>query len=272
MTAATAPSGPTLREVLDLDRLDENRFRSCLRYSDPGALYGGQLAAQALVAAGDTVADDRAPHSLHLYYLRSGTAGRPLEFCIDRDRDGRAFSARRVVALQDGKVLATASCSFAVPAGGPDVQMAPAPEVPVDPADLPYYPAPRLFGFECRLAPGQHAAAEWPTRFWARSAGAPTGDRLREAATLAYLSDRSSGIGGLDVGTPMVPISLDHAIWFHRPVLATDWMMLDLVPHTLAAERTWYTGTIHDRAGVLAASLTQEVLTRPRQPPPGRPA
>ncbi|MFJ3779765.1 acyl-CoA thioesterase [Streptomyces sp. NPDC090075] len=256
---------PSLHDVLRLDRTEEDRFRSRLVYPDEKPLYGGQIAAQALVAAGRTVGEDRSPNSLHLYYLRSGTASRATEFRVQRDRDGRTFSARRVVAVQDGKVIATASCSFGVAASGPDIQAASAPEVPGDPEDFPVYPAPRMFGLDCRLPPGPRSA-EWPTRFWARAVDAPVGDGLMRAATLTYLSDRSNGLGGLDLPVPVIPASLDHAIWFHRRVDPADWMLMDLVPHTLSAERMWYTGTIHDRSGALAASLAQELLTRPRAP------
>jgi acyl-CoA thioesterase-2 len=266
MTTRSA-ARPSLHDVFRLDWIEENLFRSRLLYRDEHALYGGQIAAQALVAAGRTVADDRSPNSLHLYYLRSGAASRPTEFRVQRDRDGRTFSARRVVAVQDGKVIATASCSFSVEASGPDVQVAPAPDVAEDPEDFPVYPGPRMFGLDCRLPPGR-PSAEWPTRFWARAVDLPVGDRLTEAATLTYLSDRSNGIGGLDLAVPMIPASLDHAIWFHRRVKLSDWVLMDLVPHTLCAERMWYTGTIHDRTGVLAASLAQELLTRPRPTSP----
>lgn len=264
MTAHSV-AGPSLQDVFDLDRVEQDLFRSRLLYEDEKALYGGQIAAQALIAAGGTMADDRSPHSLHLYYLRGGAASRPMEFQVHRDRDGRGFSARRVVAMQDGKVVATAACSFSVDAGGPNVQVASAPGAAGDPAECPDYPGPRMFGLECRLAPGQQDL-EWPTRFWARAVDAPTGDRLMEAATLTYLSDRSNGLGRLDIGIPVIPASLDHAIWFHRRVRVSDWMLMDLVPHTLSAERMWYTGTIHDRSGALAASLAQELLTRPRRP------
>lgn len=260
-------AAPSLRDVFLLDRIEEDLFRSRLLYRDEKALYGGQIAAQALVAAGRTVGADRSPNSLHLYYLRAGSASRPTEYRVHRDRDGRAFSARRVEAVQDGKVVATASCSFGVDAGGPDVQVEAAPEVAGDPEDLPVYPGPRMFGLECRLAPGQ-GGAEWPTRFWARAVGVQAGDRLMESATLTYLSDRSNGLGALDLAVPMVPASLDHAIWFHRRVDLSDWLLMDLVPHTLSAERLWYTGTIHDRSGSLAVSLAQELLSRSRPTSP----
>ena len=252
---------PSLRDVLALDHVDEDLFRAPLVYPDEMALYGGQLAAQALVAAGRTVGDDRSPHSMHLYYLRGGDAALPTEYRVLRDRDGRGFSARRVEVRQDGRMLATVACSFAVPGDGFDVQPDAAPAVD-DLADLTDYPGPRLFGFESRLARGQESAP-WPTRFLSHVVEDLPGDGLTQAAALAHLSDRSSGIGGIDVGTPLVPVSLDHSVWFHRPVRMSEWVLMDLVPRTLAGGRSWYTGTVH-QAGTHVASLTQEILARPR--------
>ena len=259
-------AGPSLHDVLDLEEIDRDLLRSTLVYDDPHALYGGQVAAQALLAAGRTVDGDRVPHSLHCYFLRSGDASRPTVFSVDRDRDGRSFAARRVVALQGGEVLASVSCSFTTVGEGPDVQVTPAPVVTGDPAPLPPYTPGRLFSMECRV-PREQAFphAEWPARFWGRAVVPLPEDPLVHAAVLTYLSDISSGAGAIDVGTRLTATSLDHALWFHRPVRMDDWVLMDLVPHSLAASRAWYTGTLHDRAGALVASLTQEVLARPRR-------
>jgi len=110
---------PGVLDVLDLEEIDRDLYRSTLLFTDPLPLYGGQVAAQALRAAGATVAADRLPHSLHGYFLRSGDAGRPVVFRVDRDRDGGSFSARRVVALQGGEVVFNMSASFAVAGDGP---------------------------------------------------------------------------------------------------------------------------------------------------------
>jgi acyl-CoA thioesterase-2 len=98
-------SDVSLLDVLDLEEIDRDLYRSTLVMADPFPLYGGQVAAQALSAAGRTVPEGRLPHSLHGYFLRSGDAGRPAIFRVDRDRDGRSFSARRVVAVQGGEVV-----------------------------------------------------------------------------------------------------------------------------------------------------------------------
>src|SRR3954465_1852577 len=127
--AGEGPDGPTVLEVLRLDELDRDLYRSRLVFADPFPLYGGQVAAQALHAAGRTVAAERLPHSLHGYFLRSGDAARPTVFRVDRDRDGGSFSARRVVALQGGEVIFSMSASFSAGGPGPDVQLDPTPEV-----------------------------------------------------------------------------------------------------------------------------------------------
>jgi len=210
----TAPAAdaaePSLDDVLDLEEIDRDLYRSLLVYPDEYALYGGQVAAQALLAAGRTVDAERVPHSLHCYFLRSGNAERPTVFRVDRDRDGRSFSARRVPPEQD------------------------------------------------------HPAAVWPVRFWSRATVRLPDDPMVHACVLTYLSDISSGAHAVEGAAEWSATSLDHALWFHRPVRMDDWVLMDLVPHTVAASRGWYTGTVHDSAGRLAASLTQEVLTRPR--------
>jgi acyl-CoA thioesterase-2 len=110
---------PSILGLLDLEQVEENRYRSSVVMERPGALYGGQVAAQALYAAGSTVPAGRLPHSLHGYFLRSGSAAKPTVFQVYRDRDGGSFSARRVVALQEGEVIFNLSASFAGPGPAP---------------------------------------------------------------------------------------------------------------------------------------------------------
>src|ERR1700712_5269028 len=150
MTAASPD--PTVLDVLDLEEIDRDLYRSTLVFADPFPPYGGQVAAQALLAAGGTVPGDRLPHSLHGYFLRSGDAARPTVFRVDRDRDGGSFSARRGVALQGGGVIFSMSASFQRPGTGPDVQVveAPATEQPDDAAP---FTLPRLFSMAARRPP-----------------------------------------------------------------------------------------------------------------------
>lgn len=248
-------------DLLDLEELDRDLYRGTLVFDDPYPLYGGQVAAQALRAAGGTVPEGRLPHSLHGYFLRGGDAARPTIFRVDRDRDGRSFSARRVVAIQGGEVIFNMSVSFQRPADDVDRQVHPAPEAP-EPRTLPASPVPRLFSMESRVPPQPYAAADFPTRLWSRCTAPLPDDDLLHACVLTYLSDISSGLIGLHDGPARSGSSLDHAVWFHRPVRMDDWVLMDLVPQTVAAGRGWYTGTIHTGGGVLAASLTQEVLFR----------
>jgi acyl-CoA thioesterase II len=231
----------------------------------PWALYGGQVAAQALYAAGSTVPAGRLPHSLHGYFLRSGSAARPTVFEVYRDRDGRSFSARRVVAIQGGEVIFNMSASFHTREEGAEAQESVMPAVP-RPDQSPAHVIPRLFSYEGRSAPQPYPDVEWSTRFWARCTDALGDDPLLHACALTYVSDISSGLGPFNTPTHASSASLDHAVWFHRPIDAGNWMLMDLAPHTASGGRGWYTGSIFDPAGSLIASIVQESLFRRRRP------
>lgn len=252
----------TLQEVLELETIDTNVFRANFVFSDRYALYGGQVAAQALRAAGIT-AEGRLPHSLHGYFLRPGDASRPMLLKVYRDRDGRSFSARRVVAIQEGKVIFNMSASFSTHADGDDHQIARIPEVS-SPDENQVYKIPRLFSFEGRKAEQALSDLDYPIRFWARCTAPLGSDALLNACALTYLSDISSGTAAFNTPTHATSSSLDHAMWFHRPISANDWMLTDLVPHTVASGRGWYTGSVFRSDGTLIASLTQEALFRKR--------
>jgi acyl-CoA thioesterase-2 len=254
-------NGLTLLDLLALEELDQDLYRTTAVFDEPYFLYGGQVAAQALLAAGRTVPAERLPHSLHGYYLRRGNAARPTIFRVERDRDGGSFSARRVVAVQAGKVIFNMSCSFHLPEPGEDRQVADAP--PAAPPDgLPAFQLPRLFDMESRRPAQPYPDADWETRFWARATVPLGDDPLMHASTLTYLSDLSGGLAGWHTAGAHSGASLDHAVWFHRPARLDDWVLMDLAPLTVASGRGRYTGTIHTRDGRLAASLTQECLFR----------
>ena len=260
--AAPGEPAPSVLDVLDLEEIDRDLYRSRLHFADPFPLYGGQVAAQALLAAGRTVPPDRLPHSLHGYFLRSGDAARPAVFRVERDRDGRSFSARRVVAIQGGEVIFNMSASFTAGSRGPDVAVDPAPGA--EPPDgLPSHTLPRLFSFEARRPAQPYPDAHWPTRFWARSTAALPDDPLLHACVLTYLSDIGTGLSALPDDQASPGPSLDHAVWFHRAARPDDWVLMDLVPRTVAGGRGWYTGTLHTTDGTLAASFVQETLFRP---------
>jgi acyl-CoA thioesterase-2 len=253
-----------LVELLTLEQVELDLFRASAVFDDRLALYGGQVAAQALLAAAATVPDDRTPHSLHGYYLRGGDAARPTLLRVERDRDGRSVSARRVVAVQRGEVIFSMAASFQAAKRGPDLQVEP-PPVQEDPGQLAHYLIPRLTSMDGRIGPQPYGEGGLPTRFWGRCTSRLPEDPAWHAAALTYLSDMSSGIGPLGTAEYRSGSSLDHALWFHRPVRMDDWVLLDLVPRTVADGRGWYQGTVHDRRGTLVASLTQEALFHPRE-------
>jgi acyl-CoA thioesterase-2 len=257
----------SLLDLLDLEPLDRDLFRATSVVDEPLPLYGGQVAAQALHAAGQTVPDGRVPHSLHGYYLRGGDASHATLFRVDRDRDGRSFSARRVVAVQRGEVIFNMSVSFHAPEDGLDRQVDPVPDAG-DPEALPPLVLPRLISMEGRVpeqpypVPEEPDRVRWPTRFWSRCTAELPDDPLVHASVLTYLSDILTGLSALHEGDWHSGSSLDHAVYFHRPVRMDRWVLIDLVPRTVAGGRGWYTGTVHDQDGVLAASVTQEALFR----------
>jgi acyl-CoA thioesterase II len=264
-------AGHSVRELMDLERVEEDLFRGTVTFTEAHPLYGGQVLAQALSAAGCTVPADRAPHSLHGSFLRKGDASRPTVFRVHRDRDGRSYSGRRVVAVQDGTVILNAICSFQSMEDGPDVQLEAAPVVPA-PESGPSIRFSRLVSIEAR-DPGQPCPdAPWPTRFWARATQDLSGGRLLHAAVLTYLSDVSSGLASLDGAKECSSSSLDHSIWFHRPVRMDDWVLVDLTPVTVSGGRGVYRGAVFDAQGVLVATLAQEALFRAPRPSAARPS
>jgi acyl-CoA thioesterase II len=264
--AAAVPDGvrseATLADVLALEEIDRDIYRANLVYPDRWALYGGQVAAQALLAAGRTVGDGRVPHSLHCYFLRPGDAERPTVFRVERDRDGRSFSARRVVAIQGGKVVCSMSCSFAVDSlAGPDLQDVEAP-VTGPPETWPEMVLPRMFQMDCRVPEQPYPAASWPTRLWARTSVALPDDPLVHAAVLTYFSDIASGTSAFEGSAERTSTSLDHAVWFHRPVRADDWFLYETDSPAAASGRALCFGQIWASDGTHVATVAQEGLIR----------
>ncbi len=255
--------GTNLIDVLELETRGEDVFRG-EPFTEEAALtlYGGQVAARALWAAGQTVAPGRVPHSLHGYYLRGGDPSKPTDFRVDRDRDGGTYSARRVVALQDGEVIFSMATSFVQPVDGPDHQMVN--PVPLTPPPEDGSAAPTgavLFSIETREADQPNGPTRWPTRFWVRCTEAIGSDPLLQACVLTYLSDASTGLAGVPVISTYGP-TIDHAVWFHRPANLETWHLLDLVPLTVASRRGLYTGSVLAIDGTVVASLAQEALFR----------
>jgi acyl-CoA thioesterase-2 len=251
---------PSILDLLDLEYVEENLFRSRALYDAPWGMYGGQVAAQALLAAGRTVSKDRLPHSLHAYFVRRGDTLRPTLFRIERDRDGRSFSARRAVAIQDGEVIFSMSASFAAPPGPeramPDHEAEPVPDLPPVDSLLPWT-HPKHTSFEIRPVDPERRL---PGRFWIRSTVEIPDDPLLHAAVVAYTSDISTALVPFErEGTNTGP-SLDHAVWFHRPARMDRWTWQELTPRTVAGGRGWYTATIYAADGTRLATAAQEQI------------
>jgi acyl-CoA thioesterase II len=273
--------------ILDLETLEHNLFRGRSPEAGWQRVFGGQVIGQALVAASRTVEPDRKAHSLHAYFLRPGQPSFPIIYEVDRIRDGKSFVTRRVVAIQHGQAIFSMSASFQVEEAGLDHQM-PAPKVPppeelmsedelkkqflesapepmkgywrrerpieIRPVSLRHYMSRE------KLEPVQHA--------WFRTNGALPDDAAIHKCVLAYASDM------MLLDTSLYPharslfdrdmqvASLDHALWFHRPFRADDWLLYSQDSPTAFGGRGFNRGAIFTRDGTHVASVAQEGLIR----------
>lgn len=263
------PVTDDLIQLLDLEELDTDLYRGLnesTAHRFP-ALFGGQVAAQALRAAAYTVPEGRLPNSLHGYFLRPGRADRAVILRVARDRDGGSFSARHVVALQNGEVIFSMSASFQAPKEGLEWSE---PRVPAYlPEDLDERDTFQRFSANLELRPlppiVPYEPDAWPVpaRMWLRSRVPLPDDPMTHACALAYASDLSSGFGdGTVEGVPRGGPSIDHAVWFHQNLRMDDWVLLEMWPLKAAGARGLYTGMMQDRAGRVGAMLTQELLFR----------
>jgi acyl-CoA thioesterase II len=256
---------PSIPDLIDLEHVEPDLYQSRALYDAPWGMFGGQAAAQALYAAGLTVEKDRLPHSLHGYFVRRGNTAKPTVFRVNRDRDGRSFSARRVVAMQDGEVIFSMSASFAVPAGSrwpfPDEESEPVPDLPLLDS-LPARPNPKHPSFEFRPVEGE---LRLPNRFWIKCTDQLPNDPLVHAAALTYASDISTALIEFESAGISTGPSLDHAVWFHRPASMDSWNWQELTPHTVAGGRGWYTVAIYAPDGTRIASVAQEQLFAARR-------
>jgi len=251
--------------LLDLRRLDEDRFEGVNPLTGPERLFGGQVLSQALRAAAATVAPERPPHSLHAYFILAGRLEEPITFEVLRTRDGRSFSTRQVTAVQDGRAILILSASFHVAEEGVDWQL-PAP----DPGEIEDVPVVE-FGhqswsaFEIRSfgtgAPGQFPVAQ---PVWVRTRERLPDDPVLHACVLASISDVAvapSGRGPYE-GPPFAGASLDHALWLHRPCRVDEWLLIDTAAVSNATALGLAVGAIHTADGTRVASVAQEVLLR----------
>jgi acyl-CoA thioesterase-2 len=257
------PDAVSLAELLDLEVLDRDLFRGSNVGGGRQTLFGGQVAAQALRAAGRTVRDDRVPHSFHGYFLRPGRLDRPVLLQVDRDRDGGSFSARHVRAVQDGEVIFSMLASFALERPGGEFDALPQSDFG-SPADGDRVERVLLLDvIEISPLAVDGNRVTHPDALWIRVRDPLPDDRLLRACAVAYLSDLGTGFGQVDVeGVGTGGPSIDHVMWFRRDVDPCDWLLLDLRPGAAANGLGVYTGTIRERGGELAALLAQEMLLR----------
>jgi acyl-CoA thioesterase-2 len=275
--------------LLDLEPRGGDRFIGRQQREGTGRVFGGQAIAQALVAARRTIDEDRHAHSLHAYFLRSGTDEMPIEYRVKRDLDGRSFSNRRVVASQRGQPILNLIASYQKPQSGPSHQYAKMPDVPppedIEPdaairrrfaQDLPDGPLKNLMlrprpidirSVEPRnwQSPGKR---EPVAHCWFRTV-APLPDHPPiHRAVLAYASDfqlLSTAIQphGLSFHLGQVKAaSLDHALWFHGPFRADDWLLYVTDSPWSGLARGFGRGQIFTRDGRLVASVAQEGMLR----------
>lgn len=263
--------------MLDLEPIDRDIFRGPDPGDGDGRLFGGQVASQALRAAAATIDVDHLVNSLHSYFLRPGRFGIPVVFTVDRIRDGRSFSTRRVVAMQQGEAILNLDASFhAHEEGGTYQGDSPLGSVP-DPDDLTRDPdrrGPHQRPIESRSLRPSDAGAGTRAR-WARTAEPLPDDPILHACAITYLSDSGPvGASRLALGVDddraedrrrYMTASLDHCLWFHRPVRADEWLYYRLDAQAAGASRGLARGEMWTRDGHLAVSVAQEALLRPRR-------
>jgi acyl-CoA thioesterase-2 len=273
-----------LIDLLDLESIEVNIFRGRSPQENRQRVFGGQVAGQALVAASRTVDDrDRRVHSLHAYFLRPGDPTAPILYEVDRIRDGRSFTTRRVVAVQHGQAIFNLQASFHAQEDGLSHQIR-MPDVPA---------ADTLPDFKTRMTPYKDMLGEWfdrprpidiryvdgdpmsrsrePTmsqRVWLRADGRLPDDPTLHACIVTYASDMTlldttllpHGLNWTDNAVQMA--SLDHAMWFHRSFRADEWMLYDQATPTTSHARGLAAGGIYSADGQLVVSVVQEGLIR----------
>jgi acyl-CoA thioesterase II len=269
--------------LLDLEQLEVNLFRGVSWKDDRPRVFGGQVAGQALVAAGRTV-EGRPVHSLHAYFLRPGDPTVPIVYEVDRIRDGKSFTTRRVVAIQHGEAIFNLQASFHISETGLDHQVA-MPEAPPpetlpradelepptpgklwkrQPVDIRYVDGPPWDRTPSSARPRQLV--------WIRADGELPDDPVLHTCVVAYASDYTL------LGASLVPhglsyfrddimmASLDHAMWFHRPFRADEWLLYSQASPSASGGRGLAYGGIFRQDGALAVSVVQEGLIRPVDP------
>jgi acyl-CoA thioesterase-2 len=281
-----------LQQQFQLERLEVNLFRGQSRDTGSPQVFGGQVLGQALMAAHCTIEDGRVVHSMHAYFLRRGDFTKPIVYSVDRSRDGGSFSARRVVAVQNGEQIFISSASFQAPEKGLEYQ-ASAPEVPPPEELKPLSKPPQSEieklpeklrrwlsierPFEFRpvqpynpLAP---VAAPPVRQIWMRAVDRLPDEDTLHRCLLAYMSDywlldtSTMPHGSSFLRGNLIMASIDHAIWFHRHARVDEWLLYSLDSPSSSGARGFARGSFYSRDGVLVASTAQEGLIRLVQPP-----
>lgn len=278
-----------LLALLDLEPIEQDIFRGRNRDIGSGRVFGGQVLAQALVAARRTVEAERIAHSLHGYFILPGDLQAPIVYVVERQRDGNSFATRRVVAIQHGRPIFNLAASFQIIETGPEHQL-PMPDVP-SPEELPreldliraiagripeplraVYTQDRPIDFRPvdPVNPFQPERREPVKHVWLRATGTMPDELVQHQAVLAYASDY-----GL-LGTALLPhalsfqmprlhaATLDHAMWFHRPFRVDQWLLYTTDAPSTAGARGFTRGSIFSEDGLLVASVAQEGLLRLR--------
>jgi acyl-CoA thioesterase-2 len=282
-----------LVRLLDLETIEEDVFRGANRDLGAGRIFGGQVLAQSLVAASRTVPSERPIHSLHGYFMLPGDLSIPVLYLVDRIRDGKSFTTRRVNAVQHGQAIFSMAASFHRVEEGPSHQM-PMPRVPPPEELRPELELIRARAAELpeslrgvltqdrpidfRPVDGLHPLETRPSEprryIWLKAIGETGDDPVHHQAILAYASDYGLlGAGlqphGLVMRSPgLMLASLDHAIWLHRPVRADEWLLHVIDSPSSGGARAFSRGTFFTRDGTLIASTAQEGLMRLVRPAP----
>ncbi len=278
-----------LLDILDLEPLEVNIYRGRNRDLGTGRVFGGQVFAQALVAARRTVDENREAHSAHGYFILPGDLAAPIVYFVDRLRDGSSFTTRRVTAIQHGRAIFNLSASFHIAEDGPEFQ-----------TPIPDVPGPDGLTTELELIRGMANRIPEPLRSivtqdrpidfrpidpidplsaekrepirrtWFRAIGPLPDDLGVHQAVLAYASDHGLLVTalqphGIAYRAPGLQLaSLDHSVWMHRTFRADEWLLYSTDSPVTSGARGFVRGTIHAQSGELVASVAQEGLMRLR--------
>lgn len=283
-----AASASRFIDRLTLETVDRDIFSGTCHSGAPLRAYGGQIAAQALMAAGMTVDDKaRRVHSLHGYFLRPGRTKDSIIYLVDRPRDGRSFSTRIVRAVQQGETIFLMTASFAVTDIGPDHQfeipaVAPPDEVPemsypeilaLDPDSALSLNYPDQALIDLRIVDHEHhvllSDGRYESMSWVRITEPLATDPLTQAGALTYLSDltmvRAALSPHFEMHDELQLASIDHAMWFHAPIDTGQWLLFAQDTPVARGGHGLARGLFYDRQGQLVASVVQESLMRMRR-------